>query len=123
MAWMCRRIPGGGRLAVFSRDIVKIKLGGLDLPGVVIAKAGAPMSLHFRNCRFAFKRPQSCLLFGRNVFVTCENVKAENVTGTLFQERQDLTYDDIPGFPSWRLESDEVGEKWGLPPLAHKKGL
>ena len=109
--------------AISDVTFENVTFGGLDLPGVVIAKAGAPMSLHFRNCRFAFKRPQSCLLFGRNVFVTCENVKAENVTGTLFQERQDLTYDDIPEFPSWRLESDEVREKWGLPPLAHKKDL
>jgi len=31
--------------------------------------------------------------------------------------RPDISYDDIPEFPSWRIESDAQRAKWGLPPL------
>ena len=91
---------------------------GLSLPSVVVAKADEPMKLVFRNCSFAFDRPQDCALLGSNIEVVAENVKLDNAA-RFFCRRADIGYDDVPEFPSWRIEPNEQRAKWGLPPLAN----
>lgn len=89
---------------------------GLGAPSVVVAKAEEPMTITLKNCSFAFREPQDSAFFGDNVNIVDSNVKLLNAT-QLFNERTDVTYDDIPEFPSWRIESAEQRAKWGLPPL------
>jgi len=89
---------------------------GLSFPSVVSASADEPMKLVFRNCSFAFDRPQEHALLVDNVEVVEENVKLENA-GRFLLRRSDIGYDDVPEFPSWRVETDDQRAKWGLPPL------
>lgn len=58
-------------------------------------------------------------LFGKNVTVIDEGTELENVNGPFFAER-DVTYEDIPEFPSWQVESAETRRLWGLPPVEAK---
>ena len=93
-----------------------VRVTGLAQPSVVAARPDAPMRLVFRNCSFGFRTPQKCAFFGKNVKVVSENVSLEPGV-KLYDERLAVGYDDIPEFPSWRIEPDEQRAKWGLPPL------
>ena len=86
-------------------------------PSVVVARDGEPMRLTFRNCSIMHASLQPCAFFGKNVTVVNEGVTLENVDGPLFETRGVVTYDDIPEFPSWRLETAETRKRWGLPPV------
>ena len=89
---------------------------GLLSPSVVSASADEPMKLVVRNCSFAFDSMQDHAFLVDNVEVVEENVKLENARRFLTR-RNDIDYDDVPEFPSWRIETDEQRAKWGLPPL------
>lgn len=89
---------------------------GILFPSVVSASADEPMKLVVRNCSFAFDCMQEYAFLVDNVEVVEENVKLENARCFLVR-RHDIGYDDVPEFPSWRIETDEQRAKWGLPPL------
>jgi len=93
-----------------------VRATGLSLPAAVVAKADSPVTITLRNCSFAFRTLQSAAFFGKNVRIVDEGVRLENAE-RLYDERPNVTYDSIPEFPSWRIESDEQRIKWGLPPL------
>jgi len=93
---------------------------GLGMPAAVVAKADCPLKITLRNCFFEFRVPQKCAFFGKNVAIVDEGVRLENASA-VYGERADVSYDDVPDFPSWREESDEQRAEWGLPPLKRRK--
>lgn len=103
------------------REIVfeNIEATDMEMPSVVVAKDSEPMRIVLRNCAFGFRTPQQCVFFGKNVTVVDEGVKLVNAD-KLYENRPDVSYDDIPEFPSWRVEPKEQRAKWGLPPLSKK---
>lgn len=99
-------------------DIVfeNVQATGLGKPAAVIAKADEPMTIVLRNCSFGFRNPQPYAFFGKNVKVVDEGVALQGAK-VLFKVRADVSYDDVPEFPSWRIESPAQRAKWGLPPV------
>lgn len=91
---------------------------GLAKPSVVAAPAESPLHLTFKNCSFGFRSPQKAAFVVSNVKVSESDVSLDRVSGSLVEERQGITYDDIPEFPSWRIEDAATRAIWGLPPLA-----
>ena len=96
-----------------------VRATGLALPAAVVAKEDSPMRLTLRNCSFAFRSPQPCAFFGKNVTVVDEGTNLAHA-GALYEERKDVSYDDVPDFPSWRIEPDAQRAKWGLRLLTPK---
>ena len=96
-----------------------VRATGLALPAAVVAKEDSPMRLTLRNCSFAFRSPQPCAFFGKNVTVVDEGTSLAHA-GALYEERKDVSYDDVPDFPSWRIEPDAQRAKWGLRLLTPK---
>ena len=92
-----------------------VRATGLGLPAVAVAKSDCPMRIVLRNCSFSFRTPQSCAFFGTNVTVVNEGVRLDNAA--ILHEDRKVSYDDVPDFPSWRIETNEQRAKWGLPPL------
>ncbi len=89
----------------------------MELPAAVVAKDAEPMRIVLRNCTFGFKKQQRSAFFGKNVTIVDEGVKLINAA-KLYEERPNVSYDDIPEFPSWRIESAEQRAKWNMPPLS-----
>jgi len=90
---------------------------GLAKPSVVAAPADSPLHLTFKNCSFGFRSPQKTAFVVSNVKVSESDVSLERVSGSLIEERKNITYDDIPEFPSWQIEDAATRAIWGLPPL------
>ena len=88
----------------------------MTMSAAVVAKAEEPMRIILRNCTFGFKTQQPCAFFGKNVTVVDEGVKLINCE-KLFEEKPEVSYDDIPEFPSWRIEDAAQRKEWGLPEL------
>jgi len=93
-----------------------VRATGLGLPAAVVAKADEPMTVTLKDCSFSFREPQACAFFGKDVKVVDKGVRLQNAR-RLFDERPNVSYDDVPEFPSWRVEPSEQRAKWGLPPL------
>ena len=93
---------------------------GLSLPSAVVAKPDCPMRIVLRRCSFGFASAQPCAFFGKNVEIVDEGSSFSNAR-RLYEERPDVSYDDIPEFPSWRVESAGQRAAWGLPPLGAKR--
>lgn len=93
---------------------------GMAEPSVVYAPEKHPLKLVFRNCKFSFRERKEAAFLVKNVKVSAENVTTENVD-VLATTKENLSYDDVPEFPSWRIESAEQRAKWGLPPLRNAK--
>lgn len=93
-----------------------VRATGLGKPAVVAAKDDCPITVTLRRCSFAFRERQSCAFFGKNAIVVNEGVHLANAV-TLYAEKPDVSYDDVPDFPSWQIESDEQRARWNLPPL------
>lgn len=102
-------------------DIVfeNVTATGLGLPAVVVAKTDEPLTITLKNCSFGFRTPQPCAFFGKNVNVVESCVQLQ-CASRLFEERPGVSYDDVPEFPSWRIESTEQRKEWGLPPLQNR---
>lgn len=104
-------------------DIVfeNVTATGLGLPAAVVAKADEPLTITLKRCSFDFQTPQPCAFFGKNVKVVDAGVLLQRAA-RLFEERPDVSYEDVPEFPSWRIESVEQRKEWGLPPLRNLEG-
>ena len=89
---------------------------GMALPSVLYAPEKHPLKLVFRNCYFSFTEQWPAAFLVKNVSIVAENVRTANA-GVLAMEKDGLSYDDVPEFPSWRIESAGQRAKWGLPPL------
>ena len=89
---------------------------GMALPSVLYAPEKHPLKLVFRNCYFSFTEQWPAAFLVKNVSIVAENVRTANVD-VLAMEKDDLSYDDVPEFPSWRIESAGQRAKWGLPPV------
>lgn len=89
---------------------------GIAGTSVVYAPRTTPLKLTFRNCTFACSAYQPAALLYRYVDLVVENVSTENV-GVFARQKDDLSFADVPDFPSWQVESDDQRQKWGLPPL------
>ena len=94
-------------------------ISGMKGPSYVFAPEKTPLRILFRNCTYSGQQTGAAAIYCKNVNLVTENVKTEGVAAFAV-EKDDLSFSDVPDFPSWQIESDAQRAIWGLPPLPEK---